>query len=84
MTLAAKGTGSRRRAHPLPEKPVSAELNPGDVAHDLANLVQVMGGNLELIAARNTDPRLLRYIENAGAAAEQLTELTRRLRGEDD
>lgn len=53
-----------------------------DLAHDLANLVQVVGGNLELIAARVTDEPTLRYLENARAAAQQLTELSRRLSGE--
>ena len=34
------------------------------IAHELANLVQVVAGNIELVAARNDDPQLARYISN--------------------
>ncbi|HYD25770.1 MAG TPA: hypothetical protein VEB68_13340 [Croceibacterium sp.] len=59
------------------------ERNAHGLAHELANCIQVIGGNLELIAARTTDAQTLRYLENARAAAQQLAELTRRLNGED-
>lgn len=49
------------------------------IAHQLGNLLQVVNGNLELIAQRTTDESTLRYVANARAAAEQLTELTRGL-----
>ncbi len=49
------------------------------VAHQLGNLLQVVNGNLELIAQRTTDEAALRYLANARAAAEQLTELARTL-----
>jgi signal transduction histidine kinase len=49
------------------------------LAHQLGNLLQVVSGNLELIAQRTTDETALRYIANARLAAEQLTELTRTL-----
>lgn len=49
------------------------------VAHQLGNLLQVVNGNLELIAQRTTDETTLRYVANARAAAEQLTELARTL-----
>lgn len=49
------------------------------LAHKLGNLLQVVNGNLELIAQRTTDETALRYVANARAAAEQLTELTRGL-----
>jgi two-component sensor histidine kinase len=49
------------------------------VAHQLGNLVQVVSGNLELIAQRTTDETALRYLENARAAADQLTALARTL-----
>jgi signal transduction histidine kinase len=49
------------------------------LAHDLGNLLQVVSGNLELLALRTTDEAALRYLANARAAAEQLTELARRL-----
>lgn len=49
------------------------------LAHQLGNLLQVVNGNLELIAQRTTDEGTLRYVANARAAAEQLTELARAL-----
>jgi signal transduction histidine kinase len=49
------------------------------LAHQLGNLLQVVNGNLELIAARTTDEAVLRYIANASTAAEQLTALARSL-----
>jgi signal transduction histidine kinase len=56
------------------------ELHRGALAHELANLMQALSGNLELIAARTTDEQALRYIANARAAARQLEDLTRKLR----
>ena len=53
------------------------------LAHELANVVQAVSGNLELLAARVTDEPGRRYLANAQAAAQQLEELTRKLRGED-
>jgi hypothetical protein len=49
------------------------------LAHQLGNLLQVINGNLELIAQRTTDETTLRYVAHARIAAEQLTELTRSL-----
>jgi two-component sensor histidine kinase len=49
------------------------------LAHQLGNLLQVVNGNLELVAQRTTDEAALRFLANARAAAEQLTELTRAL-----
>ncbi len=49
------------------------------LAHQLGNLLQVVNGNLELIAQQATDEATLRYLANARAAAEQLTELARGL-----
>jgi len=49
------------------------------LAHDFANLMQVVNGNLELLDARVEDEAARRYVTNARAAAEQLTELSRRL-----
>lgn len=49
------------------------------VSHRLGNLLQVVNGNLELIAQRTTDETTLRYLANARTAAEQLTELARSL-----
>ena len=49
------------------------------LAHQLGNLLQVVNGNLELVAQRTTDEAALRYLANARAAAEQLTELARAL-----
>jgi signal transduction histidine kinase len=50
-----------------------------DLAHQLGNLLQVVSGNLELVAQRTTDETTLHYLANARAAAEQLTELMRAL-----
>lgn len=49
------------------------------LAHQLGNLLQVINGNLELLVQRTTDETALHYLDNARAAAEQLTELTRAL-----
>jgi len=51
----------------------------GRLAHTLGNLLQVVNGNLELIAQRTTDETALRYLDNARAAAGQLTDLVRSL-----
>lgn len=49
------------------------------LAHEFANLMQVVNGNLELLDTRVDDETARRYLANARAAAEQLTELSRRL-----
>ena len=49
------------------------------LAHQLGNLLQVINGNLELIAQRTTDESILHYLANARAAADQLTDLMRAL-----
>ena len=49
------------------------------IAHRLGNLLQVVSGNLELVAQRTTDEAALRYLANAQTAAQQLTELARSL-----
>ena len=51
---------------------------------ELGNLLQVVNGNLELIAQRTTDETTQHYLANARAAADQLTELTRALALEPD
>jgi signal transduction histidine kinase len=76
------GATSIRKARTLPADSVGIDENAADVAHVLANLVQVVSGNLELIAGRTTDEHALRYLENARAAARQLEELARQLRGD--
>ena len=75
----------RNRTRPL--SPDEAERLRGEaarelasrLAHRLGNLLQVVNGNLELVAQRTTDETSLRYLANARAAAEQLTELARSL-----
>jgi hypothetical protein len=52
------------------------------LAHNLRNLIQVVNGNLELIAARADDELTLRYLANAQTAAQLIAELARNL--EDD
>jgi signal transduction histidine kinase len=49
------------------------------LAHQLGNLLQVVNGNLELIAQQTTDETVLRYVANARAAAEQLIQIARSL-----
>lgn len=76
------GVASNRKVRSVPPT-APIEVNANDVAHQLANLVQVVSGNLELIAVRTTDQSIARYLDNARTAAQQLTDLTRKLRGED-
>lgn len=71
------GPVSRDEADRLRDKAVR-EL-AARLAHQLGNLLQVVNGNLELLAQRTTDESALHYLDNARAAAEQLTELTRAL-----
>jgi hypothetical protein len=49
------------------------------LAHRLGNLLQVVNGNLELLATRIEDERLHGYLLNAQTAAEQLAEIARNL-----
>ena len=49
------------------------------VAHQLNNLLQVVNGNLELVAARLQDEQLRPYLNNAMIAAQQITDLSREL-----
>ena len=73
-----------RAARPSPDeaerlrKQAAYELG-ARLAHELGNLLQVVNGNLELVAQRTTDEAALRYLANARAAAERLTELARSL-----
>lgn len=52
------------------------------LAHTLNNLLQVVNGNLELLASRVEDDQLRGYIRNAQLAAKQLTELADDLNGD--
>lgn len=49
------------------------------LAHALNNLLQVVNGNLEILAVRLEDERLRGYVDNALLAAQQLTEVAREL-----
>ena len=49
------------------------------LAHSMGNLLQVVNGNLELLAQRTSDETALRYLENARTASQQLTDLARSL-----
>jgi signal transduction histidine kinase/CheY-like chemotaxis protein len=51
----------------------------GGIAHDFNNLLMGVQGNLELLARRITDERLLRYIGHARQAAERGAKLTTQL-----
>ncbi len=63
----------------VPRSEAMDDRHRGALAHELANLVQALTGNLELAAARTSDEQAMRYIANARAAARQLEELTRKL-----
>jgi len=51
----------------------------GGLAHDFNNLLTAVVGNLDLIRARATDPRIGRLAENAFKAAERGSKLTAQL-----
>jgi PAS domain S-box-containing protein len=51
----------------------------GGVAHDFNNLLTVIGGNLEMLEARTTDPRLLELLREAQSAADDGAKLTGQL-----
>jgi signal transduction histidine kinase len=51
----------------------------GGLAHDFNNLLTAVVGNLDLIRARATDPRIARLAENAFKAAERGSKLTAQL-----
>src|ERR1700753_99536 len=51
----------------------------GGLAHDFNNLLTAVIGNLDLIRARATEPRIARWAENAGKAAERGSKLTAQL-----
>lgn len=65
---------------PVPEPaPEEVAQFAASVAHDLNNLLQVVTGNLEIIAARLEDEQLRGYLNNALIAAQQITDLARDL-----
>ena len=49
------------------------------LAHKLGNLLQVVNGNLELLAQRAVDERSRTYLANAQTAARELTEMAHAL-----
>jgi signal transduction histidine kinase len=51
------------------------------LTHTLNNLLQVVNGNLELLATRLQDEKLRGYIRNAQLAAQQITELANNMNG---
>ena len=51
----------------------------GGLAHDFNNLLTAVVGNLDLIRARATEPRITRLAENAFKAAERGSKLTAQL-----
>ena len=79
MDVLNRSDGGERRASPLP-----AGAQPGGeferaLAHKLGNLLQVVNGNLELLAQRVVDDRSRAYLANAQAAAEELTSMAHSL-----
>jgi hypothetical protein len=53
----------------------------GGVAHDFNNLLMAVLGNLDMLARRLVEPRLLRFVDQARAAAERGAALTSQLAG---
>ena len=51
----------------------------GGVAHDFNNLLMAVLGNLDLLARRLVEPRLLRFVDQARSAAERGAALTSQL-----
>jgi signal transduction histidine kinase len=51
----------------------------GGIAHDFNNLLQAVIGNLDLVKARVTDPKIMRFVEQALAASERGAKLTGQL-----
>ncbi|HEY0649390.1 hybrid sensor histidine kinase/response regulator [Phenylobacterium sp.] len=51
----------------------------GGVAHDFNNLLMAVLGNLDLLGRRLTEPRLLRFVDQARSAAERGAVLTSQL-----
>ncbi len=51
----------------------------GGVAHDFNNLLMAVLGNLDLVARRLTEPRLLKFVDQARTAAERGAALTAQL-----
>jgi len=77
--------GARRRAKPSAAgeaerlRPEAVHELASRLAHQLGNLLQVVNGNLELVAQRISDEDMLRYLGNVRAATKQLDELARSL-----
>jgi two-component sensor histidine kinase len=69
----------QHKAGGIRRAPTPQALTERELAHKLGNLLQVVNGNLELLAARIEDERLLGYLRNAQAAADQLTDLAHAL-----
>ena len=61
------------------QTPAEVAQLAASVAHQLNNLLQVVNGNLELVAARLQDEQLRPSLNNALIAAQQITELSREL-----
>ena len=61
------------------QTPAEVAQLAASVAHQLNNLLQVVNGNLELVAARLQDEQLRPYLNNAMIAAQQITDLSREL-----
>ena len=61
------------------QTPAEVAQLAASVAHQLNNLLQVVNGNLELVAARLQDEQLRPYLNNALIAAQQITVLSREL-----
>lgn len=74
MDVQHKASGKRRT--PTPRERADFER---DLAHKMGNLLQVVNGNLELLAGRIEDDQLRGYLNNAQVAAARLAEIAQGL-----
>lgn len=63
----------------LCDVPPGSGLSTHAIAHEFNNLLTVISGNLDLIAMRADDPRTMRQVAAAQAAADRAAKLTRQL-----
>jgi hypothetical protein len=74
-----RSDGDGCRTSPLPAGARAEGEFERALAHKLGNLLQVVNGNLELLAQRVVDDRSRTYVANAQAAANELTDIAHSL-----
>ena len=79
MDVLNRTEGDERRASSLTAGAEPCGELERVLAHKLGNLLQVVNGNLELLAQRVVDERSRGYLANAQTAAQELTDIARAL-----